>query len=101
MVLSTVGMRERIANLRVFDPLASLSCRSRHGEVGQVSCAWKHSDVVDYNGVEIEVGKREVHNLLILCSEVMGSMTVAKRRLFLPVEEFYTFYSMSYGKCNH
>ena len=74
-------------------------------------CLEAYSDVVGYNGVEIDeqlpielkvkVGKREVHNLLILCSEVMDLMTVAKRRLFLPFEEFYTFYSMSYGKCNH
>ena len=33
-------------------------------EAGQVFYAWEHSDVVGYNRVEIEVGKREVHNLL-------------------------------------
>ena len=34
-------------------------------EAEQVFYAWKHSDVVDNNRVDIEVGKREVHNLLI------------------------------------
>ena len=53
--------------------MAKKGCTSL--EAGQVFYAWKHSDVVDYNRVEIDgqlpielnvkVGKREVHNLLI------------------------------------
>ena len=33
-------------------------------EAEQVFYVWKHTDVVDNNRVDIEVGKREVHNLL-------------------------------------
>lgn len=39
-------------------------------EAEQVFYAWKHNDVVDNNGVDIEVGKREVHNLLIYAAKL-------------------------------
>ncbi len=49
-----------IVNFQVFDPLASLSCRSRHGAEGssEVFYVWEHNDIVDNNRVEIKVGKR-------------------------------------------
>lgn len=39
-------------------------------EAGQIFYAWKHSEVVDNNRVEIKVGKREVHNLLIYAAKL-------------------------------
>ena len=39
-------------------------------EAEQVFYAWMHNDVVDNNGVDIEVGKREVHNLLIYAAKL-------------------------------
>ena len=52
-------------------------------EAVQVFYAWKHSDVVGYNRVEIEVGKREVHNFELVGSKVWTLRLLRKDAYFI------------------
>lgn len=61
-------------------------CMSLEDE--QVFYAWKHNDVVDNNGVDIEVGKREVHNLLIYAAKLWTYGVCEKTQLLQFVIQF-------------
>ena len=71
--------------------MAKKCCTSLEG--GQVFYAWKHSDVVDYNGVKIDgqlpielkvkVRKREVRNLLIYAAKLWTLLRLQKDAIYL------------------